>query len=280
MYECVVICGGGVKLAATLGSIQYAIDMNWICDSTIYIGTSMGALISIFLAAGVSTHKILYMLSTIDIYEGDKKAFINLIDKFGLFSIDYLHEQLKYNMKEHGINPDLTLLDFKKKYNKTLIFSTYNLTKNICEYISYKNYPNLSCSLAGCMSSCIPLYFIPVVYNECKYIDGALYDNFPIRYAYNTFSGMKIIGFDINTRYSQVSNILEYIYYLFCITYNNSHISDFNIKDKTNIKIIESKLLDTMFILPVETPGKQIIIYTNLYIENYNRLKQDKLKAD
>lgn len=280
MYNIVVIGGGGVRLAATLGSIQYAIDMNWMNDIHTYIGTSMGAIVSIFLGAGISTVKILYLFSCSGSLDISNISILELTKKFGLVSVDKMNELIKSRMILYGIDPNITLLEYKNKYKKTLIFSTFNITKNQCEYLSYKTYPDMECSFAACISSCIPLYFIPGEYNNNKYIDGGIYNNFLIRYAYDMFGNEKIIAFDILSNYSNVSNLLEYIYYLFVITYSGSRsIGDLMAKD--NIKIIMSVIDTNMFVLPTDNDrGKNLILYSDLYISNYNRLNNNKIKVD
>jgi predicted acylesterase/phospholipase RssA len=74
----------------------------------------------------------------------------------------------------------ITLQELFDIYQKHFICCTYNYDKKTCEYIDYKNNPNLSCIIALKMTSNLPFLFHPFYYNNCLYMDGAIYNNFPI----------------------------------------------------------------------------------------------------
>ena len=61
-------------------------------------------------------------------------------------------------------------------FKKKICFVVSNITSNKCEYITYKNYPNLKLWKAILMSISIPVVFPSVKYNDNYYVDGALYD--------------------------------------------------------------------------------------------------------
>ena len=74
----------------------------------------------------------------------------------------------------------MTLMDLHTKYNKELVCCTYNLTLQKSEYISYKTHPNLDCITALRMSANLPFFFETFVYDDARYVDGGIADNFPI----------------------------------------------------------------------------------------------------
>jgi len=83
-------------------------------------------------------------------------------------------------ISDKNINKNITLKQHYELFNKKLTIVVTNITKNICEYISYKNYPNLQLWKAILMSISIPLVFPLVKYNNDEYVDGAVLNCLPI----------------------------------------------------------------------------------------------------
>jgi NTE family protein len=288
LYEILVISGGGIKTASILGSLQYYYDNNIINNNIIntIIGTSIGSIISLFLGANVQPKIILSMYQNLNVLFDliTNLNITNIIYNNGAFSLDKMKYLIEEYMIKFNIQNDITLLEYYERYNKNLIFCSYNITNRRCEYISKENNPNLKCIDAACMSSCIPILFSPIKYNSDLYIDGGIYDNFPIKYAEINFKHKHIIGFDIenttnthDTTYNY--NLLEYIYILFNVIGDSKK----NIHEHgDNIKIVSSKIIDNIsinFIIPYKCKIN-MIDYTNLFIFNYNLHKDKKLKLD
>ena len=63
--------------------------------------------------------------------------------------------------------------------------------------ISYENYPDLSIITLARMTTAIPLFFKPVSYNDCMYVDGGIKGSLPIDYIkdnQNDYLGIFITG--------------------------------------------------------------------------------------
>ena len=87
------------------------------------------------------------------------------------------------------------------------------------EYISYKNNPSMPCIVALRMTSSLPLLFKQFKYMDSYYIDGGLYDHFPITHNLkdNSQDRSRRLGIMIDDNFYDTcksldqTNILEYI---------------------------------------------------------------------
>jgi len=245
-YDTLVLAGGSSKGFMTLGALQYAFDNYLLKNITTYIGCSAGAMIGYLLAIGYTPIEIVVYICCNQLME--KMVHFNIvamINKQGASSYNAINETFeKMTINKIGFYP--TLKDLKDKFGKTLICSTYNLTEQKNEYLSYENYPNLPCITAIRMSSNLPLIFENFKYGNSLYVDGGVCDNFPIDLGDRI--GKKILGIFINSDPKDSTNIndigiLEFIYLLMFVPV--SQIQEFKIKnvsDKTKVvRLINNK---------------------------------------
>lgn len=261
IYDTLVLSGGSAKGIMTLGSLQYIVD-NYLFDTIhTYIGTSSGSIICFLLSIGYSPIEIMVYICTHHILEKIQHFnVVGMINGSGAASFSYIQEELeKMTIAKIGYLP--TMKDIYVKFNKKLIFATYNLSYNKIEHLSYETYPDLPCITAIRMSSNLPLIFEKFLYNGCYYIDGGLADNFPIDLSDE--QSQKILGILLDNKSDNYNNIndmdiIEYIYHLFNIpsaqnvelkidkvssknykiirlSYNKIKIFNFNIDSKTKL---------------------------------------------
>jgi predicted acylesterase/phospholipase RssA len=179
-YDALVLSGGGTKGFAMLGVLQYMIDRKIlrISDITLFSGSSIGAIIIFFLIIGYSPVEIIVYLCSNNVMESlHVNNFSELLN--GVYKYEVIYEHCK-NMTMEKIGYIPTLKDLFDNFNKKVYFTTYNLTCFKTEYLSYENYPFLSCLDAIRMSSNLPFIFGEYIYNNNEYIDGGIVDNFPI----------------------------------------------------------------------------------------------------
>lgn len=180
MYETIILSGGGTKGFCILGSLQYLQDTKRLECSSIkrFIGTSIGSVISFFIAIGYTPMELVVYLCSHNILESlSLNGFDGVVKGDGIYQYSTLSR-----MYEEMIHEKLsfipTLRDIKEKFDKDIIMCTYNATKKRKEYVSYRNYPDLSCLDAMRMSSNLPFIFSPFWYNSNEYIDGGIVENF------------------------------------------------------------------------------------------------------
>ena len=238
-FDTLVIAGGSSKGILTLGALQYAYDNNVLRKIDTYIGTSSGSIICFLLLIGYTPIEIIIYICTHQLLE--KLQHFNIVAMLngnGATSFSSIYEQLeKMTINKLGYLP--TFNDLKKKFNKTLICVTYNLTDDKTEYISHLTHPNLHCLIGLKMSSNLPLIFENFKYGNKYYIDGGISDNFAIDIADKL--GEKILGLFITSDNENFNcetdmNILEYIYKLIFIPISQStEYKIKNISDKCKI---------------------------------------------
>lgn len=181
-YNVIVLGGGGVKCISTLGALQYIYDNSDIYTHVkTFIGTSAGAIISLLLAIGytpieitvyICTHNVLGTLLPFD--------FFSLMKGLGALKFERLETHLRDMVEYKTGKREFTLLELYERFNKVVICTSYNLTNNSCEYISYKTYPSIDCVTAVRASASIPFVFDECIINNNVYVDGGIVDNFPI----------------------------------------------------------------------------------------------------
>ncbi|NRT16944.1 NTE family protein [Flavobacterium sp. 28A] len=155
----IVLSGGGARGMAHLGILkaleEFGIEFSHIS------GTSAGAIAGAFYAANYSVDEILTILKKSQIFN-----FSNfLIKRQGLFAMRGF--QGIYN----EFLPTNTFEDLKIP----LYVAATDILKGELVYFSSGN---LSQALMA--SSCIPLVFQPIQYNDSLYVDGGVMNNFPI----------------------------------------------------------------------------------------------------
>lgn len=181
-----VLEGCGTSGFYILGYIQKAIDIYKLDLNSIknYIASSSGTITSFLLSIGYTPMEILiYVVKDSGInssFEKIKKINIaNMLLGKGIISFEIIKKIITdMTLEKIGYIP--TFSDIKKTKNINLVFSVYNITKQITEYMSYKKYPELSCIDCIEMSCAIPVIFPEIVYNRQRYIDGAVGNCFPV----------------------------------------------------------------------------------------------------
>ena len=170
----------GTKGNGIIGSLMTLISKKIIDLKNIdtYICCSGGAIIGLLLSCGFNLQFINKLSSRLE-YKSllDINNLNNLFDNCGLFENTSIYNIIEKILFKKFNLQNITLKMLYEKTDKTYIAKVYNLSKNKEEYISYKNYPDLSVSTLIQMTSCIPLLFKPIKYNDEYYLDGGLSGN-------------------------------------------------------------------------------------------------------
>ena len=182
IFDTLCLSGGGIKGINQLGVLYYFWKDDMLKNISIYIGTSIGSIISYLLILGYSPLDILDYIRQVDI-TGDFRSL-----DIANFSIDHalcrpitLRKCLtELTQKKYQKIP--TLKELYDTTNKKLVCVTYNFTEKKPEYLSPESNPDLSCIDALTMSCSIPLVYPCFSYRGCEYIDGGVCDIFPVKY--------------------------------------------------------------------------------------------------
>jgi predicted acylesterase/phospholipase RssA len=119
-----------------------------------------------------------------------------IISGKGCYSLNILSEELDMLIKLKNIESPR----FKDLPNNFLCAS-FNLCKNKLVYFSNKTFPEMFVKEAVLMSCAIPILFNPYVFEEDRYIDGGILDNFPIKETVNHFPSENVLGLCCSKNY-------------------------------------------------------------------------------
>lgn len=268
----IILCSCGTKINIIIGYIKSLIDNN-IIDSNYnnldtVIGCSAGSIIGFYILLNMSPSIMLNLSLKIN-YENminlNDLNLSNIFENNGLFDIKYIERNLKKILKIYNFDKNITLLEFYKKTKKEFIIKTVNITKKKSEYISYKNYPNLEVTKAICMSSCIPIFFKNIIYNDNIYIDGGVTGGLPILKKYKKYIGIYIYNnYDnteiINDSYKFLQELTDFgNYQIHSDIYNNINILKIETKGGgINFSISKEQKYDD-FLLGYKSTNKFII---------------------
>lgn len=279
-FSSIVIAGGALKVISVIGCIKYLEEHNLLNKLKTYVGSSAGTIMCLFLILNYSYKEIIELLvhvfSDENINKFDPEECFNIISDYGISSGKNLEKILENIIYKKLYVKDVTFMELSKLTGKNFVICVSNLTKEKTEYFNIDNMPFLSVIKAIRISCSIPLLFTPLSLDDNIYMDGSLYNNFPINY----FEDNKledILGININfVNYKDTSNFLNYIFFLLNSLINdkiNSKKTQINDNLEKNIVTIEFNddswfsLMDLKLIFPKEN----WVNYINI---GYNKIKE------
>jgi predicted acylesterase/phospholipase RssA len=193
MLKNLVISAGSMKTVAVLGCIKYLEEQVLLSNVTTLVGTSAGAILSLFLILGYSTREIEDFLKFHILKNGlhelslDELFNLGFLQTFGLDSGEKAQSMLGDIVEKKLRQRDITFVELSKKTGKTLVVCVANLTTRQPEYFCLDTHPETSVVMAIRMSMSLPFIFTPVEYNGCLYVDGGIFESLPVGYIQNSF---------------------------------------------------------------------------------------------
>jgi predicted acylesterase/phospholipase RssA len=259
-----VLSGGGIKGISFIGALQALKEFDILNSIKIFAGTSIGSLILLLIVIGYLPNELYEFVKIFDFSKLNICDINILITKYGLNDGNIVIEILNNFLTKKNYNKDITFKELYDKTNKELIITTTNINKRCCEYLSYKNYPNLSVVMAVRMSISLPLIFTPVKYNNNLYVDGSCMDNLPIE----IFKEQeKIIALYLDDDIDEQNEINSFELYGYSV-----------LNSIMNQKIINKKNTITIYIKSINSANFNIDLNKkiNLYEIGYNSVYKFK----
>ena len=214
-----VIGGGGPSGISFVGVLNVLNENNILDNVQTYIGTSVGSFICLLLIIGYPILDIRDFCYNFDFYKLKNEIDINiLLTEFGFHNNDKLAYVIKRLITNKGYSYDITFKELYDITTKKLIISATCLNNHKICYFDYTNKPDMPIWIAIIMSSCIPIIFQPVKYEEYYYVDGGILDNFPIHLVNDEIS--ETIGIAcidecfFNPKKNEIDDILKYLFTL------------------------------------------------------------------
>ena len=202
------------------------------------IACSSGAIFGFMLVLNFSTNAMYKLLQNIDLINLNDFDSNELFIDNGIFNNNSVYSFFQTCLK---IKYNLNNINFKDLYEKTkilFIVKVYNLSIQKEEYFSYRNKPTMSVLDAIQMSTCIPIIFKPIKYNDNYYVDGGIVNNIPHlknkKYKNYLLIYITSINNDLKTpvNYDNI-DFIDYIGKIFNIVTSSKKS-----KDKRNIRIV------------------------------------------
>lgn len=265
-FASIVIAGGAMKVISTIGCVKYLEEHNAMSPIKNFIGTSAGAIMCFFLVLGYKSHEIeAFLLTNLydeNISKFDATQIFNILTEYGLSdgqNIVELFERILY--KKMRVK-DITFLELTKSVGKNLVICASNLTDEREEFFSVDTHPNVSVITALRASCSIPFLFHPVHLNDKTYLDGALYNNFPIDY-FQDNKLKDIIGLNVvQTNYQNISDIISFSLFMVFSVINKMQKTKYDNTDRNIVTIdIEDNHWFSLENLQLEFPPELIKSY-------------------
>jgi NTE family protein len=213
-FENLVMKGGGIRGIAYAGAAQVLEERGVLPQIERISGASAGAITALMLSFRMSMDETLRVMETLDYncvpqarMKGRDERTLNflqkefsditdnlvctqrLIDEYGWYSSEYFYEWLQGVVAERcGGNGRATFADFRQRGFRDLYVVAANASRRRSEMFSAATTPDVAVADAVRMSMSIPLYFRSLRFDGSQfgqgdyYVDGGLYDNYPIRY--------------------------------------------------------------------------------------------------
>jgi predicted acylesterase/phospholipase RssA len=234
------------------------------------ITTSIGILFSVALILGLDNEAIREIVLRFDVgsmLNCDDVCIDSLLVEYGLYETDGIRRIFRSFFKNIMGKQDVTLMELYQHKAICLTVKVFNVTRKQIEYISYETEPNLSVVTLAEMTTAIPIFFKPVMYNGCLYTDGGLRGSFPIeRCSTPHYLGICLVGIT-QTNLSELDEYLPIAGYIMSLLITQDQVAydmgegkidpriiykevglglDFHIDDTTKKRVIQEAYETTL----------------------------------
>jgi predicted acylesterase/phospholipase RssA len=270
-FSSMVISGGSVKALSAVGCIQYLEEVDILKHVINFLGTSAGSILCLLVVLGFSANDIMQFIreefNQEDVVQLDIEEALMIFEKYGISSGANI-SKLVGDMLQRKLNRrDITFMELAKTTGKNLIVCVANLSDNREEFWSVNTVPQMSVSFAIRTSCSLPFIFTPMKYKDNIYVDGGIYNNFPIDY-FCTDVLKDVIGINIACKSSPKTEIQDFFSYASLIigTAINQLMKPYKDDLKNNVVTLELhdgswlSLIDMRITLPRECIDKNILI--------------------
>jgi len=215
--KCLIFSGGAEKGIAYIGILKFLEEHKLLNNLESIYGTSIGAVIGTLISIGYTYRELEYLILKSNVKElilPEEFNIDNLINLFGFHEPQKLHKLIKLLIDKKTNIPNITFRQHYEKYKIKIVVTSSCLSEYKCYYFSHENYPDLSLFDAITMSICIPILFQPIKYDNKIFVDGALYDNYPVFEATQKYKKEDILGFFLLNNHNckkDIDNIQDYL---------------------------------------------------------------------
>jgi len=199
--DTIVLSGGSTKVPAYIGCFRALKELNIINDNLDgikhIITCSVGMLYALLILLKLSDQcceVLVRRLCFSELLDMDNLNINDLIFELGLFDNHRVGTIISTILREKYSKDTMTLQELYDLTNIKLTAKVVNSTKSCIEYMSYENEPDLSITTLLLMTTAIPLFFKPIKYRECLYVDGGTSGGFPTEVGGDNYIGIQLKG--------------------------------------------------------------------------------------
>ena len=175
-----VISGGGMKGYLFIGCIKLLFELNIIKRIKYFYGTSIGGFLIVLLSLGWNIDDIMKIglnFSIGSIIDFDIDYFINnyaIVPKINFETL------IKKIISYKGFDPEITFEKLYELTSKEVNLIAFSFKNNTSIVMNHINTPNIMLWEGLYMTAALPVLITPYLHDNDAFIDGGLYENFPI----------------------------------------------------------------------------------------------------
>ncbi len=234
-YRHMVISGGSLKVLSVIGCLKYLSEKNLMDNIITFVGTSGGSILCLMLVCGFDIVEMIdflyHKINDESLLQFKAEECLEIFNTFGINSGQIIIDVVEAILMKKFNKKDMTFMELGKQTGKDLVVTVSNLTTEKCEFFSMNTKPNMSIVTAIRISCSVPMIFSPVVIDNQIYVDGGIFNNFPINY-FDNETIKDVIG--INVFYSNYKKTNDFVEYFMMII--NSMINKVNESERRSDK--------------------------------------------
>lgn len=265
-----VLSGGELKCVSYIGIIRYLEETGYINKLERVLGVSGGAIFALSIVLGYNSIQLERIARAIDLKQFqdiDTENIFSFFNNYGFDSGRAIDKIIQIIIKNKLGKTSATFKDLYEYNSKIkLIITGSNLSKEQLEYFSVDTTPDMPIHLAVRISISVPIYFQCVRYNNNVYVDGGVFNNYPIDYFKNELS--ETLGI-VLLRKKNKSYVLTFDKYLISIINGLSYALQNHMANEYKNNTIVLELNNDVFDLTYEE--KTAIGLIN---DGYNQFKE------
>jgi len=205
-----LICGGGFKFFYIVGALKYLDELNILQNINEYIGVSAGAVLSLFFNIGYTLDELDSFFLEFNFEKMLDPHIDSLLDNKGLDDGELKKFIIQHFLKNKNYHPSITFKELYEMTNKKLTFYVTNITINKLEEVNYETYPDMPIWIGIAMTTALPILYQPIIYNNNYFVDGAVFDNYPIE----LYSEENILGINLITNVTNIDFNIDFFNYI------------------------------------------------------------------
>lgn len=265
-----VFSGGELKCVSYIGIIRYLEETGYIKNIKQVLGVSGGSIFALSMVLGYNSTQLERIARSIDLKQFQDIETDNIFSFFNNYGFDSgkaIDKIIQIIIKNKLGMTSATFKDLYEYNSKMkLIITGSNLSKEQLEYFSVDTTPDMPIHLAVRISISVPIYFQCVRYNKNVYVDGGVFNNYPIDYFKNELN--ETLGI-VLLRKKNKSYVLTFDKYLISIINGLSYSLQNHMANEYKNNTIVLELNNDVFDLTYEE--KTAIALIN---DGYNQFKE------